>query len=126
MASSLPGGRMVSASPDRSDAPPENWSVIARPRRRIASWCSGSTARMSRQIDSASSGSFSERYSSTLETASGILLFEIGFNLKSTPVLQLGKVPQEIASDYGSGHRSSIAENRDHLVQMLDLQAVVE
>src|SRR5712692_9923104 len=81
---------------------------------------------MSRQIDSASSGSFSERYSSTLETSSGILLFEIGFNLKSTPILRLGKVPQQVASDYGSGHRSSIAENRYHFVQMFDLEAVVE
>src|SRR5712691_4379285 len=81
---------------------------------------------MSRQIDSASSGSFSERYSSTLETASGMLLFEIGFNLKSTITLHLGKVPQQVAGDYGSGYRAAIAENRDHFVQMFDLEAVVE
>src|SRR6202030_2224715 len=48
-----------------------------------ASWLSGSTERMSRQIDSASPGSFKLRYSSALESASEIPPFEIDLSLSS-------------------------------------------
>src|SRR5262245_35706814 len=50
---------------------------------RNASWFSGSAARMSLQMDSASSGSFRNRYSSTFEKASSMPSLEIVFNLRS-------------------------------------------
>src|SRR5207248_516771 len=71
---------VASASARRSDAAPVNWSVMASPRSRSAVCSPGSTASTSRQIDSASPGSFSSRYQSALAVASGIASLEMVFN----------------------------------------------
>src|SRR5258707_1347355 len=48
--------------------------------------CLGSAAKTSRQIDSASSGSFTYRYNSAFAIASGIPDFEMVFSFRSRPI----------------------------------------